>query len=99
MTTKRWLFDVPPDAAVVTTSYVTGQRMPILYVSHGFDEEEGVTWQFHCDNDDFSTAVLQLVRLDEVLRLDAGLDALATLPLGHLARRSSATAKWVIEKE
>jgi hypothetical protein len=100
MTTKpEWLFDIDCDAVVVTTSYVTDRRFPILYVSHEDDGEGGATWQFHCDNGDFSGEVLRLVRLDEILQLDSGLQRVAGLPVGYCARRASADSEWVIEKE
>ena len=92
-------FDVLPDAAVVTTSYVTRQRMPIFYVSHDLDEEGEVTWQFHCGNGDYSASILQLVRLDEILQLDPSLADLAALPLGHIARRADRAAEWVMAKQ
>jgi hypothetical protein len=96
MTDPAWPFDVPPDAAVVTTSYVTKRGLPILEVSHEWDDEEGVTWQFHCGNGDYDPAVIQLVRLDEILRVDPALMALASLPLGASARRNSSDGQWII---
>jgi hypothetical protein len=73
--------------------------MPILYVSHGFDEEEGVTWQFHCGNGDYDASVLQLVRFDEILALDSRLSELANLPLGYCASRASAGHAWQTKKD
>ena len=99
MTKNKWPFDVPPNASVVTTSYVTQRHMPVLYVSHELDEEGDLTWQFHCGNGDFSAAVLQLVRLDEILRLDASLTELAELQIGYCARRSAVGARWITQKE
>jgi len=99
MKRESWAFDVPPNEAVVTTSYVTRDRMPILYVSHEVDEEGGVLWQFHCGNGDYEPTVLQLVGLNEILQLDPGITALATLPLGHKATRVSQAGTWLIERE
>ena len=93
-----WPFDVPPDLAVVTTSYVTQTGMPVLYVSHDLDSEEGVIWQFHCGNGDYDPGVLQLVRLDEMLRLDPSLGELARLPQGYSATRASTSASWVVAR-
>lgn len=53
--TSPWPFDVPPSAAVITTSHVTLRRMPILYVTHDLDEDEGASWQFHCGNKNYPT--------------------------------------------
>lgn len=98
VTSGPWLFDISPDTVVVTTTYVTRERKPILYVTHEHDEEEGITWQFHCGNRDYSSTVLQLVRLDEILEIDVGLKELAGLPLGFCARRTSANDKWSTER-
>lgn len=95
----RWMFDIPPEAAVVTTSFVTEGRMPILYVTHETDDESGVLWQLHCGNDDYSEAVLRLVRMDEMLKIDGSIAELAGLPLGFCARRRTAGEPWVIEPE
>ena len=92
---SSWLFDVPPESSVVTSSYVTRKGLPILEVSHEDDEEDGALWQFHCGNGDLDSAVLQLVRLDGILRLDPGLVEVATLPLGFQATRASRAAPWV----
>jgi len=97
--TSPWPFDVPPSAAVITTSHVTLRRMPILYVTHDLDEEEGASWQFHCGNGDYRPSVLQLVRLEEILERDPGLIRLAGLPVGHHARRTATSAPWVSEKQ
>lgn len=40
---KKWLFEDPPNVAVITSNQVL-QGNPILYVSH--DEDDGC-WQFH----------------------------------------------------
>jgi hypothetical protein len=92
-----WAFDVSPETMVVTTVYVTGERMPVLCVTHEPDEEDGVLWQFHCGNGDYRASVLQLVRFDEIAALDAAILQLAALPLGSSARRASVSDEWVIE--
>jgi hypothetical protein len=93
-----WPFDAPPGAPVITTTYVTEKRMPILYVSHELDSEGEVFWQFHCGNGDYGPSVLQLVRLDEVLELDSRLTEVANLPLGFCAKRASPKDSWITEK-
>lgn len=95
---REWKFDVDAAAAVVTTSYVTEHSLPILYVVHEHDDEEGVIWQFHADNGDYSSEVLQLVRLDEVLAIDPTLEELAQLPLGHAARREGPEDEWTVSR-
>ena len=92
--TTTWDFDVAPDAVVVTTTYVTQQRMPVLYVTHEHDADEGTIWQFHAGNGDYSAEVLQLVRLDEILAIDPGLRVLSGLPMGHSASRANRNEPW-----
>ena len=55
-----------------------------------------VTWQFHCGNNDYRPEVLQLVRLDEILKLDPGLHLLATIPVNCAARRLDVHSEWFI---
>lgn len=98
-TETSWQFDISPDTAVVTSTYITIEQRPILYVSHECDDEEGAIWQFHCGNGDYNSSVLQLVRLEEVLLIDRSIKELANLPIGHSAVRASATDAWVVQKE
>ena len=63
-------FDVSNDTIVVTSSYVTEQRLPILEVSRKDDEEGGSPWPFHCGDGDYSMERMQLVRLDTILAID-----------------------------
>jgi hypothetical protein len=90
----RWRFDVEPEAAVVTTVYVTKGGMPILLVTRELDDDEGSVWQFHCGNGDYRSEVLQLVRLDEILKLDPSVADVAALPIGFCARRNDRTDIW-----
>ncbi len=95
LTEDAWPFAVPPESAAVTTTYVTRDGMPILHVAHSLDEDGEVTWHFHCGNGDFSAEVLQLVRLEEMLRLDSSLVEVAGTPLGAEATRDRVGARWV----
>lgn len=95
---KSWPFDISPDTAVVTTTYVTQKKKPILYVTHEYDKEEGFIWQFHCGNGDYDPSVLQLIRLDEILEIDNGIRELASLPLGFCAKRNSVVAQWELQR-
>jgi hypothetical protein len=92
-------FNISLDASVVTSTYVTKDLMPILYVSHEDDDEGGSLWQFHCGNDDYDMAKMQLVRLDTILSIDKTLIDVATLPKGYSAKRDSKDAKWKFYKE
>jgi hypothetical protein len=99
VTSTSWPFDVPPGTIVVTSTFVTERRMPILYVTHEHDEREGIIWQFHCGNNDYDPSVLLLVRLDEILALDASLAQVAQVPVGFCARRSTVDDAWRFERE
>lgn len=84
------------DTMVVTSTYVTEDMLPILYVSHE-DDEGGSLWQFHCGNNDYSPEKVQLVRLDTILAFDPDLTALAGLRKGYCAKRVSPDDPWIIE--
>lgn len=95
---EAWAFDVPADFMVVTTTYVTQDALPILQVIREQDEEDGSdVWQFHCGNGDYDPGVLQLVRLDTILKLAPELRELAQLPVGAIATRAAAGAPWEID--
>jgi hypothetical protein len=88
-------FPITNDTMVMTTSYITTQRLPILYVVHQDDEEGGSLWQFHCDNGDYSQDKLQLVRLDTILKFDPAIVEISDLPIGSWARRKDPTSSWL----
>jgi hypothetical protein len=89
-------FSMRPETMVVTSTYVTENRLPILEVSHENDEEGGSLWQFHCGNGDYSLEQLQLVRLDTVLALDPSVVDVADLALGTTAKRGAKGLRWQI---
>ncbi len=93
---NKWPFDVAPDTAVITTKYVAYEGAPILLVTHEYDEDEGIVWQFHCGNEDYRPSVLLLVRLDEILKIDSKLYEIAALPQGFSARRATKDMQWEI---
>lgn len=88
-------FPIADDAAVITSTYVTRDGMPILYVSREEDDGEE-SWQFHCGNGDYSMERMQLVRLGTVLRIDPTVHDVADLPVGHCATRAAVGAPWTI---
>ncbi len=71
----------------------------VLFVTHEYDKDSDIVWQFHCDNGDYRPEVLQLVRLDEILSIDSRLVLLASLPIGCSARRQSKDSAWIIETD
>lgn len=91
---NEFVFGIPNDTAVVTSTYVVDGNMPILYVSHEYDEEEGDIWQFHCGNGDYDMNKMLLVSLGEILSFDRSLSELSDLPLNCVARREHVGGKW-----
>jgi len=84
---------------VVTSTYVTRDQLPILEITHQYDEEDGQLWQFHCGNGDYSMEKIQLVRLSTILKIDPEVEAVLDLPVGHVATRASAAEAWVYGPE
>lgn len=87
-------FCIQPETMVVTSTYVTEMRLPILEVSHEDDEEGGSLWQFHCGNGDYSMERMQLVRLETVLAIDPSVVDVADLPVGATAKRRAKGLPW-----
>ncbi len=87
-------FAIPVESMVVTSTYVTQERLPILSVSHQYDPEDGDDWQFHCGNGDYSMSKLQLVRLSTILAIDPDVVAVSGLPAGFVATRAAVGQPW-----
>lgn len=92
---NNFSFGIPENTAVVTSTYVIYEHMPIMYVSHEYDEEEGGIWQFHCGNDDYDLGKMLLVSIGDMLNMDESLIALSDLPINCVARREFIGDKWV----
>lgn len=89
-------FAIPLNTAVVTSTYVMQDKLPILYVSHQDDDGKSL-WQFHCGNKDYSMEKMMLVGLGTVLATDSSLMELADLKKGYCAIRNSPNDPWRIE--
>lgn len=92
-------FDISDDSAVVTSTYVVNEKLPILYVSHEFDEEDGSNWQFHCGNEDYDMSKMLLVSLKNILKIDESISGVSNLPIGYVARRKFIGDRWVYSEE
>ncbi len=88
-------FDISSDTAVVTSTYVVNDKMPILYVSHEYDDEDGPIWQFHCGNDVYGMDKMLLVSLEGILGVDKSIREVADLPMNFVARRQHVGDAWV----
>ena len=95
----EWPFEPPPPTAVLTTTYVTCDRMPILIVWRELGEDGDDVWQFHCGNGDYNPSKLQLVRLDELVALNPTLLNVAQLAVGQAARRGAIDEPWTVATE
>jgi hypothetical protein len=91
-------FDISLNTAVVTSTYVIYEHMPVLFVSHEYDED-GDIWQFHCGNEDYDMSKMLLVSLGDVLTVDASLVEIANLPKNFVARRNYVGDKWICSPE
>ena len=85
-----WLFEDPPDLAVITVAQVLREGTSILYVTH--DEDDG-SWQFLTGESlDPTNAIF--VSLREIVEHDASVGMLADLPLGWCAKRADRMSEW-----
>ena len=85
----NWLFDAPPNVAVITTCHVL-DGTPILFVSH--DEEDGA-WQFH-DGQTVRESDARVISLKRIIEIDSSVRELADLPLGWIAFRKNKKVPW-----
>lgn len=88
-------FEISMESLVMTSTYITHERFPVLQVNHQHDEEDGDDWQFHCGNGDYSMDKMQLVRLSTILGFDPDLIVVSDLPVGMVAIRKSSVHPWV----
>lgn len=83
---------------MITSTYVTKDKLPILYVSHECDED-GDLWQFHCGNGDYSMNKMQLVKFSTLLSLDSSIIEVEEMKIGYSARRKNLDDPWHFERE
>ena len=91
---KPMVFDENPRLGVLTTSAVL-EGSPILMVSH--DEDDG-GWQFLCGSSN-DPEDGRIVHLEEIVRRDPTVTAVADLPLGWIAFRSAVGGEWQREPQ
>jgi hypothetical protein len=85
-----WPFDQPPDHGAVTLRSIVARREPVLLVFHDADDHG---WQFlGGDRPQEDNGVLAC--LADLLALDPGLRAVATMPPGRYAFRESPADAW-----
>ena len=88
----EWVFEDPPNLAVITTRGVVEGRDWIAYVSH--DADDG-GWQFH-DSDPAppQESEAMVVSLRSIVQLDPTIVDLVDLPIGWRAWRESKGVPW-----
>ncbi len=89
--TDPWPFADPPDTPVLTTREIVDDRQHAAFVRH---DEDDASWQFHVGAGLYSPDDARVSSLDEMLRIDASVAELASLPLGWVACRESGQQPW-----
>ncbi|MDZ7969663.1 MAG: hypothetical protein RM368_32770 [Nostoc sp. DedSLP03] len=88
---STWLFEDPPNVAVITSTDILQGGKPILFVSH--DSDDGA-WQFHT-SENVSIDNAMTVALARIVALDPSIQELADLPLGWIAVRQEVKHSWI----
>jgi hypothetical protein len=97
---EEWAFEDPRNLAVLSDKSIFKRGDWIAYVVHEADDDdsyndEGGSWQFHSsDKQNQDEPEIMLVGLEEVVQLDGSILALADLPKGWHAWRSSKLSPW-----
>jgi hypothetical protein len=84
------------DVLVLTTKFVVIDQHLITYAA--IDAVDG-TWQFLSDDEIVNMQESALmVKMSEVVKLDASLESLLDMKKGYCASRTSIDDNWLIEK-
>ena len=85
-----WPFDQGPLVAAITTRQVLEDGLPVLLVTHYFDDD---SWAFLCGTTD-ATEDGRVVAMQEAVHRDPTLREIADLPPGFTARRECIGGVW-----
>ncbi|MER9298278.1 hypothetical protein NKI38_17520 [Mesorhizobium sp. M0621] len=97
---EEWRFADPPNVAVLSDKSIFKRGDWIAYVVHEDDDDDsynddGGSWQFHnSEPGPVDDSDIMLVGLQAVVQLDESILALADLPKGWYAWRSSKSSRW-----
>ena len=94
MKTEDWPFDQGPNVAVITSTHITKDRLPILLVTHYEDDH---SWGFQSGNP-VTTKDAQIVGMKEIINLDPSVKEIADLLPGWSATREDVGKEWKREK-
>jgi hypothetical protein len=89
--TVNWPFDQGRNVATITTRAVILEGAPVLLVVHYSDDH---SWAF-LSGGTFDSADALVVGMGEIIDTDGSLLAVADLPPGWVAERSSVNGNWV----
>jgi len=92
MSIENWIFNDPPDVAVIVSRKIVVEHEWIAYVSH--DSGDGA-WQFHVtQTEPVKERDAMVVSLQSIVKIDSSVVELASLPPGWHAWRASKDAVW-----
>ena len=86
----NWKFDQDPKVGTVTTKQVLEDAQPVLLVIHYGDD---CSWAFLCDTTEEEDDS-RMVTMEEMIKLDPSLEAIADLPPGWIAYRDFIGDEW-----
>ena len=87
---EPWPFDQGPNTATITTAEILSGSEPILFVSHDADDHG---WQF-IGRSGATEENGRVVALRQIVELDRSVLAVADMPPGWFATRSTASEPW-----
>lgn len=90
-TTSKWPFDQARNTATVSSRQVINEGLPVLSVVHYSDDH---SWAFSCGTTNRAEDMM-LVSMSQVIDGDSTLIAIADLPPGWSAHRSSKQDSWI----
>jgi len=89
---REWKFRDPTNVAVFVGRAIVARGDWIAYVSH--DDDDG-SWQFYnSETGPVGEGDIMIISLQNVVKRDESISALADLPEGWHAWRSSKTSPW-----
>jgi hypothetical protein len=92
MSIENWIFNDPPNVAVIANRKIVLEHEWIAYVTH--DGGDGA-WQFHVNQTEpLKESDAMVVSLQSIVKIDSSVIDLANLPRGWHAWRASTSAVW-----
>jgi hypothetical protein len=89
-TPRDWPFDQGPRVAAITSTHITKQHLPVLLVTHYEDDD---SWGFQSGLP-VTTADMQIVAMEEIMKIDPSIAEAAKLLPGWSATRKEVGGEW-----